>query len=71
MKTNILCASDPSYVLVAGKLLERMKIDQKKKNQQTFLLAAVVIGGICGCREDNGRQRYRKVSVSGGFNGVG
>lgn len=29
MKTNILPASDPSYPLVAGKLLEEMKIDQK------------------------------------------
>lgn len=30
MKTNILPASDPTYTLVAGKLLEGMKIDQKK-----------------------------------------
>lgn len=58
MKTNILPASDPTYALVTGKLLEGMKIDLKKKKtqQQTFLLmAAVAIGGFCTCRKDNGR----------------
>lgn len=41
MKTNILPASDPSYALAAGKLLEGMKIDQK--NPADFSL-----DGCCG-----------------------
>lgn len=55
MKTNIVPASDPTYTLVAGKLLEGMKIDQKKNQQTSVLMVAVVIGGICTCREDDGR----------------
>lgn len=67
MKTNILPASDPSYPLVAGKLLEDMKID--KKNMQSFLLmAALAVGRIFSCRE---ARRYRKVSISCGFNRAG
>jgi len=41
MKTNILPASDHTYTLAAGKLLEGMKIDQK--NPADFSL-----DGCCG-----------------------
>lgn len=67
MKTNILPASDPSYALAAGKLLEGMKIDQKN-------LADFSLDGCCGyCRNlqlqrGQCKIRYRKVSIAGGFN---
>lgn len=41
MKTNILPASDPSYAVAAGKLLEGMKTDQKN-------LADFSFDGCCG-----------------------
>jgi len=55
MKTNILSASDPTYTLVAGKLLEGMKNDQKEKQLTFLLVAAVITGGVCSCREGNER----------------
>lgn len=56
MKTNILSASDPSYPLVAGKLLEEMKLI-KKKVQSFLLMAALAVWRICSCRE---ARRYKK-----------
>lgn len=67
MKTDILPASDPSYPLVAGKLLEEMKMDQKKP-QSFLLMAALAVGRIFSCRQ---ARRYRKVSILCAFNRAG